>query len=202
MPLIKSASKEAVSSNIKELVKSGRKPKQAIAIALAHQRQMKHMSEGGLVESQQDSDDGDISSQGDMGSPGEATYPQHDDDEGLSPNVMSAEALAKGLQEQKYAANQNSNSYEADDMVSGAKMNKGGQVQPEQGMALGNKPDLDWIDDGDGEPMSVQAKSDGSGGPMESGEHSAPVGPGLSDTALEAIRKKKASRKIFNYNPR
>lgn len=49
MPLIKSGKKEAVSSNIKELVKSGYKPKQAIAISLSNQRKYKKMADGGLV---------------------------------------------------------------------------------------------------------------------------------------------------------
>jgi hypothetical protein len=39
MPLIKSKSKEAVSENISELVKSGRPQKQAIAIALATKKE-------------------------------------------------------------------------------------------------------------------------------------------------------------------
>lgn len=49
MPLIKGHSPEVVSSNIKELVKSGRPQKQAIAIALANKRKFKKMATGGLV---------------------------------------------------------------------------------------------------------------------------------------------------------
>ncbi len=38
MPLVKGKSKKAFSSNVKELVNSGRKPKQAVAIAYSVKR--------------------------------------------------------------------------------------------------------------------------------------------------------------------
>ena len=41
MPLKKSASKEAVSQNIKTEIAAGKKPKQAVAIALSTQRAAK-----------------------------------------------------------------------------------------------------------------------------------------------------------------
>ena len=47
MPLIKSGSAKAVGHNIKEMVKSGYKPKQAIAASLANQRRYKKMAMGG-----------------------------------------------------------------------------------------------------------------------------------------------------------
>ena len=50
MPLMKGHSPEVVHSNIKELIKSGRDPKQAIAIALANSRKSKMMAAGGMVE--------------------------------------------------------------------------------------------------------------------------------------------------------
>lgn len=49
MPLKMGSSKEIVSQNIKEMVKAGHKPKQAIAAALAHARKSKKMSDGGEV---------------------------------------------------------------------------------------------------------------------------------------------------------
>lgn len=49
MPLKSGNSHSVVSSNIKELVKSGRPVKQSIAIALANKRKFKKMAEGGLV---------------------------------------------------------------------------------------------------------------------------------------------------------
>lgn len=50
MPLKKGSSHEAVSGNIKELVKAGHPVKQAVAIALASKRKAKRMAEGGEVE--------------------------------------------------------------------------------------------------------------------------------------------------------
>lgn len=50
MPLMKGHSPEVVSSNVKELMKSGRPQKQAVAIALASKRKYKKMAEGGLVD--------------------------------------------------------------------------------------------------------------------------------------------------------
>lgn len=41
MPLIKSSSKKAVSTNIRREIASGKEPKQAVAIALSVQRQAK-----------------------------------------------------------------------------------------------------------------------------------------------------------------
>ncbi len=49
MPLKEGHSKEVVSENVRELVKSGRKPKEAIAIALASARKSKKMYNGGEV---------------------------------------------------------------------------------------------------------------------------------------------------------
>lgn len=42
MPLIKSASKEARQTNIKEMIASGHKPDQAVAAAYSNQRKMQH----------------------------------------------------------------------------------------------------------------------------------------------------------------
>lgn len=43
-------SREIISGNIKEMVKAGHKPKQAIAAALSHARKTANMDEGGLLE--------------------------------------------------------------------------------------------------------------------------------------------------------
>ena len=49
MPLQKGYSPKIVSGNIRELVNSGHKPKQAIAIALAEKRKYQKMSKGGMT---------------------------------------------------------------------------------------------------------------------------------------------------------
>jgi hypothetical protein len=56
MPLKKGHSQEVVGSNIKELVRSGRKQKQAVAIALANARKYKKMADGGYVDMDDDAD--------------------------------------------------------------------------------------------------------------------------------------------------
>lgn len=45
MPLRKGKTKEAISANIKELIKSGRKPEQALAIALANAGKLRKKKE-------------------------------------------------------------------------------------------------------------------------------------------------------------
>jgi hypothetical protein len=51
---MKGHSPEVVHSNIKELVRAGHDPKQAIAIALANSRKSKMMAEGGMVDDDND----------------------------------------------------------------------------------------------------------------------------------------------------
>lgn len=251
MPLMRGHSPEVVSSNIKELVRSGRKPRQAVAVALSNKRKYKKMdeggevkkpsnsigdpkavkdfvdgfnhpltlsqkydnvkkslgfAEGGMVDSDEESENpemGSIDMHGDSGPSGDPVYPKDPDDSGLSENVERESMLVRHLQAAKYGANDNSNDFNPDDSVAGAKMNKGGQIQPEQDTIVGNKPDLDWIDDGMGEPMSVESSSKGFGGPVE---HSAvdgvPGHPGLSEEAKRAIMQKKKSRRYGSYDPR
>jgi hypothetical protein len=57
MPLKKGHSQEVASSNIKELVRSGHEPKQAVAIALAEKRKYKKMAEGGIIEDEDSDED-------------------------------------------------------------------------------------------------------------------------------------------------
>ncbi len=59
MPLKMGHSPEVVSENIKELRKSGRPQKQAIAIALANKRKSEKMADGGIVEGHDIADDMD-----------------------------------------------------------------------------------------------------------------------------------------------
>ncbi len=57
MPLKKGRSPEVVSHNIKELVKSGRDPKQAVAIALSKKRKFQAMADGGYVEGEMEGEE-------------------------------------------------------------------------------------------------------------------------------------------------
>lgn len=279
MPLKKGFSPEVVSGNIKELVKSGYKPKQAVAISLAKKRKFKKMSEGGMVKEEdpyeqsqkgmrpvnmdggglvdkekqppvtqstfeqfqkgfrgenkkykggmmgyaeggevepdldEDPNEGSHNVGGDMGEPGLPVYSKGEDREGLSDSVMLVEAMNRHLQAQKYAANQNTHDFDPDDSVSGEKMAKGGVVQGEYADTMvGNKPELEWIDDGDAEPMDSEDKREGAGreepmhpGRMSPGEHAVmgdPMGMGLSVEAKEAIARKRKSRRYGAYDPR
>jgi hypothetical protein len=172
MPLKPGNSHEIVSSNIKEMVRSGMKPKQAIAAALSHARKSKKMAEGGLVESQMDSDD----AVGDMA--GKPTYPMGDDDQGLSPNVMSQQELSDALQSSHSKAN--SVSYEAESEPSGSKLDEAGLEDEADSLhsSLGSKPSQDMS-------SSVEDRSR-----MPSG------GMGLSDEAMKALAAKKARRRF------
>lgn len=185
MPLKNGHSKEVVNSNIKEMVAAGHPVKNAVAASLAMARKSKKMAMGGMV----DDDEGSVESAG------EPVYPENDDAEGLSDSVMDAEMGADGLQARKMKANDNSVSYQADDSVAGSMMSKSGLKQADLAQALGNKPDLGWINDGTGEPMGDEPDK-----PTDM-EHSkiegVPMGMGLSSEAMEALKKKKNRRQYF-----
>jgi hypothetical protein len=171
---------------VQEKIKSGMKPKMAIAQSLA--------------EDYMERKNGSVDSKGDMGDAGEAIYPEGSDDQGLSDNVEAAGKLGAALT--AYSKNQNTNDFEPDDSVAGMKMSRGGQVQSEMGMPMGNKPDLGWIDDGTGEPMAEEMSSMGAHG----ADAHRPVGPGmtmgLGKDAMEAIMKKKKNRKYGQFDPK
>jgi len=213
MPLKKGHSREVISQNIREMIASGHKPKQAIAAALANARKYKKMAEGGMVEHEtmehktdsdpeQDLGLGSVDSASDAGRAGEAVYPVGMDDEGLSQNVQDQEELMSALQSKKYAANQNTHDFNPNDAVAGRKMSDGGLVEDKDARhaAMGSEPDLSFIDDGTEESMSsIPAKP-------ASEEHS-PADPGmvspsgLSKEAMDAIARKRKSRRYGQYNP-
>ena len=80
---------------------------------------------------------------------------------------------------------------------------EGGLVQDgpaEHARIHGNNPEeLGWIDDGTGEPMSSMPKKPD--GPEYEPTEQDPSGPGLSEEALEAIKRKKKARMYGRYNP-
>lgn len=129
MPLKKGKSHEVISSNIKELVKAGHDPKQAVAIALSESR--KHMSEGGLAEPET-SDMGpedysrnivQLDQQGDM-NPAAVMNPDYQkEDQAFADALKRMAGLAK--ESEGYAM--------------------GGLVEPEHDSDLGNKPSEEEI---------------------------------------------------------
>ena len=201
MPMKPGHSRQVVSQNIKEMVASGHKPRQAIAAALANARKSKKMAEGGMVDSELQNDAlGSVDSAHDEGEAGEPINPDGSDQQGLSANVVDVQALAKALQEADHKSNNNSNSFEADDSVAGSKMSKGGQVQSEHGEALGTKPDLGWIDADTAEPMSDEPAKAASMDHTE--DTGVPMSMALSEEAKAAIAAKKKKRVYGNSEPK
>lgn len=190
MAMKKGASPEIVGFNIKEMVRGGKKQKHAIASALASARKYKRMPE-------EEDDLGDVNVQGDMGISGYAVNPKDPIDEGLSENVMLAQAINDDLQEKRYAANDNTVEYEEDHLLSGKKMNRGGIAQPEKGESRGTRPNLEWIDDGTEEPMSSMPNKPG--GLEHAIIDGVPDSPGLSAEARIAIARRKKGRRYDGY---
>lgn len=178
MPLKKGHSREVVSNNIRELVDSGHKPKQAIAIALANARKYKKMAEGGWVEGQDEP----------------ATNPAHQDEEGLSENVMEEERQDSGLESEGLSHNNETPEFNAEpSMPMGHAEAADGLVEALLAdTSLGNKPVVH--EDGTEEPMSELAGTEADlEHPMESG---VPMSPALSKEAIEALKRKKAMRRF------
>lgn len=172
----KGHSTATVSHNIREKVKAGMHPKQAIASSLASARKYKGMAMGGYVEGE-DEDDGSVDSAADAGAPGQPVYPMDHDDQGLSESVEMVGMLAKALQAQKYGKNDNSVSYKADAPVMGKEMDEPSLLD-ESGVMheeLGSKPFED----------SVEPKK------PASMDHAA---AGLTDDARKAIEERKRKR--------
>lgn len=178
MPLKMGVSPEVVSGNVKELMRSGRPQKQAVAIAMAHKRKAaKMMAAGGMVDADDDLDAGtnnsepalrsltEIQEQGDM-NPSAITNPEYQKDR---------DHLAKAL-------------FDKAQMSEELSFAEGGLVEDESDGMNGAEPALD-LDAGTEEPMSDE--------PMKPAavEH-APVS-GLSDEARMAIMEKKRKRKFI-----
>lgn len=196
-PMKKGHSPEVVRSNVQELMKSGRPQKQAVAIALSQARKSKKMTQGGMVE-EDDCNEGAVNAGDAVGEAGNAVYPEEMGNDSLSESVMAEQALAKGLQAKKYKANDNSNEYNPyPGKQAGKEMNQGGLLVEDPADIVdnyGNKPELDWVNDGTSEAMSVEPmKPDGVEHPVED---SVPMGPGLSKEAVSAIEERKKKRRF------
>lgn len=170
MPLMNGKSRMVISKNIKEMIKAGHDPKQAVAASLSHARKM--MSEGGMVDYDDDLDAGTNNSQeanrslaelqAQAVSPGEAIMnpemESHDD--------MLARALFKKSQE-----------------MDAMEYSEGGLVEGMEDTEMGNKPSMEMMADTD-EPMSQM--------PMKP----ASMGDSLDKITMDAIMKKKKMRRF------
>lgn len=172
MPLM--PGKDAMRSNIREMIRSGKKPKEAIAAALAMGR--KKMAAGGMVESDDEmlskgpedyqSTMGELMERGNYRPQDISNPAQMDEDKRI------AEALRRQTQD-------------ALGMDGMAHYAMGGLVEGEEDSDLGNKPDEDMVADTD-EPMSAMPMK---ASPME---HRVPM---LTDDAMSAIEEKRKKRR-------
>lgn len=176
MPLKKGTDSATVSSNIRELMGSGRKPKQAVAIALAHKRKSQMMAEGGMVDVDDDMDIGTNNSEDAQRSLSELqaqgrSLPQ----EVANPEMEEhSNMLAKALYEQSHKGD-------------GLMFADGGLVEEEDSDGMnGNEPSMDMISE-TGEPMSDEPEKPS---PLE---HSM---MGLTEMAKQAIADKKKKRRF------
>lgn len=213
MPLKKGYSQPTVSYNIREMIRSGKKSREAVAASLASARHYKQKgySDGGMVDDYEDENE-----------PG-MMFPVGG---GLPKNESMYEMGRKGPDDQQRSLNEIrmdgeyypaevSNPEEMDEAQGFAKALRkkamgvmspenyahGGLVQagPEEDQRLhGNQPEY-INNDGTEEPMSAMPyKPDG----LEHRKMGEPSGAGLSAEALEAIRMKKKNRKYGSYDPR
>lgn len=196
MPLIKGHSPEVVSSNVKELLRAGHPKSQAVAIALASKRKFKKMAEGGLV-----SEDFD-----------EAGTPMPVDAGDEAPMMTDKPSAGAQLEyrpdtdETRDIVEINADGYEDPDSISNPmtmalrRMAGGGEVNPKLAMVpkmdrfamgglvdepdmvhekLGSKPTEDMSDSIEDMAMVPKAVRDG-----------------VSEEAMEAIRAKRAKRRM------
>lgn len=217
MPLHKGHSPEIVRANIKEMVKSGYRPKQAVAASLAKARKYKKMSDGGQVVS-----DGGM---GDM--PQEEYFKGGKDESMEKMDRKGPEDFQRSLNEIRedgeYYPSEVANPNEQDEArgFAAALRRKamgemspegyayGGMVQdgPEGDEPVGNKPaEGNEKDGGMDSTMTENETSMGRPG-IQGLEHSKMGEPetsslGLSEEAKEAIRMKKKRRMYGMYDPK
>lgn len=177
MPLKRGTDAATVSSNIRELVGSGRKPKEAVAIALAHKRKSsKMMASGGMVDPDDDMDLGTNNSEDAQRSLAELQIQGRSKPQDVEnpEEQMEANHLAKALYEQSQKAES-------------LNFADGGLVEDEDGMN-GTEPSMEMVSD-TAEPMDAE--------PMKPAplEHS--MMSGLSEAARMAIEAKKKKRRFF-----
>lgn len=182
MPLKKGHSPEIVSSNIKELISSGRKPKQAVAIALANKRKYQKMAEGGMARMDLDDDsdvDSDLDENAERSIDDIAQMGKFQENEVASPMAQDREeALAKALW-----------SKQEEDEPEGYAM--GGLVEDEleDDESVGNMPSEDMSSSAE-EPMGDEPAK-----PED--KMRLPSGAGLTDEMKQAIMEKRKRRRFM-----
>lgn len=192
MPLKKSGSEKSLHENIKEMIKSGHKHKQAVAAALTQQRKYKKMYDGGMVEEEESYGHHDMDDNIGAYKAGKPVYPEQDaGEQGLSHNVYDEGNLVEHLEQARYSANQ-SGTLKPDmrDVPVSGRINGMGEVEP---MSGDETPEVHY--DGTEEPMSsMPHKPSSLGHAMVGG---VPASPALSQEAKMAIMKKKQGRRFF-----
>lgn len=206
MAMKKGFSSEVVGSNIKDMLRAGSPKNQAIAASLMSARKYKKMAKGGMVGSEEEFDDNsdpmvpheghehermmpDETSMAMMDEKGPEDYTRsiYDEDEEAdyhpdevaNPNEqMESAMLAKAIREKAMGRPEN--------------YAMGGLVQPPKDPDMGNKPSEDMGDETE-EPMgSMPMKPSAVGySPMDK----QPSGMGLSEQAMEALKRKKMGRR-------
>jgi len=165
MPLIKSHTDEARQKNIQEMIDAGHDPKQAVAAGYAMQRKYKKMYEGGHV-----LDDYDEDASSDMDQEADRSLGELRDLGEEHPDVIQNPEQHE--MEMKLAK-------KLHDEVEAQELYSGGLVEDFDTDA--EEPKKTKIVSATGEPMSVMPAH--------------PGGPNITAAAMEALAKKKQSRK-------
>lgn len=167
MPLKKGHSQEVISQNIKEMVAAGHDPKQAVAASLAHARKYRKMAEGGMVDFDDDLDEGTNNTEDAQRSLGELQAQGRSMPQDVENPEMEEhdDHLAKAL-------------YDKSQSTDALMFAEGGLVEGMADTDVGNMPDEDMADSTE-EPMSSEMMS-----PM-----------GLSMDAQMALMERKKKRR-------
>ena len=188
-PMRKGHSPEVVSHNVKELVKSGKKQKEAVAIALSAARKYKKMAQGGLVESPDFDEDQDSSNDqdADRDQADIAEMGKFHENEIANPEAQDAERMfAKKLFEQS----EKREGY----AMGGLVLDKEDGVQVDG--VQGTEPDLEWVNDSTEEPMVEESDKEMASDLGHSVIEGVPMDKQmLSEEAMKALEAKKKKRR-------
>ena len=190
MPLVKGHSPKVVSSNVKELIRSGRPQKQAVAIALNNARKYKKMAAGGIAAEEGEMEENEIS-RDDMDQ-GAGTDLNENSQRDLSEIQSMGESHPNDVMNPEYQDAQKMLAKRLFEKSEKMEYSMGGLVQdgPTGDEPVGNKPSEE-MESGLEDPlaeMEVDAMADG-------GMIAAPEKE-LSQEAMAALEAKKKKRKF------